>query len=125
MRVRGIRGAITVETNEEQPILEATLEMMRAIVTENALDPEDICSVLITVTTDLDATFPAKAIRLMDGWDFVPLMCALEMPVNGSLDKCIRLMVHVNTERSQKEIKHVYLRRAQALRPDLSGLTSN
>lgn len=125
MRVRGIRGAVTVETNEEQPILEATLEMMRSIVTENALDPEDICSVLITVTTDLDATFPAKAIRLMDGWDFVPLMCALEMPVKGSLDKCIRLMVHVNTERSQNEIKHVYLRRAQALRPDLSGLTSN
>ena len=77
--------------------------MMRAIVTENALDPEDICSVLITVTTDLDATFPAKAIRLMDGSGFCPVDVRAGDARQWSLDKCIRLMVHVNTERSQRK----------------------
>ncbi|QJC51874.1 chorismate mutase [Paenibacillus albicereus] len=121
MSVRGIRGAITVDRNEEQEILQATSEMLRAIVAENGFDPEDICSVLITVTTDLDAAFPARAIRGLQGWDLVPLMCAVEVPVKGSLERCIRLMVTVNTELTQKEIKHVYLRGAGVLRPDLSG----
>ncbi|MGN7455791.1 chorismate mutase [Paenibacillus pasadenensis] len=121
MSVRGIRGAITVDRNEEQDILEATSEMLQAIVAENRVDPEEICSVLITVTTDLDAAFPARAIRGLEGWDLVPLMCAVEVPVKGSLERCIRLMVTVNTELTQKEIKHVYLRGAGVLRPDLSG----
>ncbi|MNG18967.1 Chorismate mutase AroH [compost metagenome] len=75
---------------------------------------------LITVTGDLDSTFPAKAIRVMPGWEFVPLMCALEVPVKGSLEKCVRFMLHVNTPKGQSEIRHVYLRGAQVLRPDLS-----
>ena len=120
MSVRGIRGAITVEDNKEQPILQATVELLNGIVTANNIAPEDICSVFVTVTGDLDDTFPARAIRQMGGWELVPLMCALEVPVKGSLEKCIRLMVHVNTDKTQQEIEHVYLGRAQALRPDLT-----
>ncbi len=120
MSVRGIRGAITVEDNKEQPILQATVELLNGIVTANNIAPEDICSVFVTVTGDLDDTFPARAIRQMGGWELVPLMCALEVPVKGSLEKCIRLMLHVNTDKTQKEIEHVYLGRAQALRPDLT-----
>ncbi|XEC92743.1 chorismate mutase [Paenibacillus tarimensis] len=121
MSVRGIRGAITVEANEEQAILQATVHLLNGIVSENKIVPEDICSVFVTVTDDLDDTFPARAIRQMPGWDLVPLMCALEVPVKGSLEKCIRLMVLVNTDKSQAEINHVYLGGAQALRPDLAA----
>jgi chorismate mutase len=121
MSVRGIRGAITVEVNEENPILDATIELLVGIVEVNHFAPEDIASVFVTVTHDLDATFPARAIRQMAGWELVPLMCSLEVPVKGSMEKCIRLMVLVNTDALQKEIRHVYLNRAQALRPDLVG----
>ncbi|WP_338551721.1 chorismate mutase [Paenibacillus sp. KS-LC4] len=120
MSVRGIRGAITVDTNEKEPILKATLEMLHAIVADNDVQPDDICSVFITVTNDLDDAFPALAIRQMSGWELVPLMCALEVPVKGSLARCIRLMVTVNTDKTQAEIKHVYLGGAQVLRPDLT-----
>ncbi|MDQ8735448.1 chorismate mutase [Paenibacillus sp. LHD-38] len=120
MSVRGIRGAITVEANEEQSILQATIEMLNGIVTDNEIAPDDICSVFVTVTNDLDETFPARAIRQMKGWELVPLMCALEVPVKGSLERCIRLMVLINTDKTQAEIRHVYLKGAQALRPDLS-----
>lgn len=120
MNVRGIRGAITVEANEERPILDATAELVERIVAENGISPEDIGCVFITVTDDLDSAFPARAIRQMAGWELVPLMCALEVPVKGSLEKCIRLMVLVNTDKSQDQIRHVYLGGARALRPDLS-----
>lgn len=120
MYVRGIRGANTVINNEEQEILEATSELLGQIIAENQVSPEDICSVLVTVTQDIDATFPARAIRQMPGWELVPLMCSLEIPVKGSLEKCIRLMVLANTEKRQDEIHHVYLNEAQRLRPDLS-----
>ncbi|MCI3920292.1 chorismate mutase [Paenibacillus sp. TRM 82003] len=120
MYCRGIRGATTVEHNEEQEILAATAELLSTIVSENGALPEDIGSVLITVTADLDATFPARAIRGMSGWELVPLMCALEVPVQGSLPKCIRLLVMANTTKSQTEIVHVYLNEAKALRPDLA-----
>lgn len=120
MSVRGIRGAITVDVNEEQPILQATAELLSGIVRANGIVPDDIASVFVTVTGDLDATFPARAIRAMAGWDLVPLMCALEVPVKGSLAKCIRLMVLVNTEKAQEQVEHVYLGSAKALRPDLA-----
>lgn len=120
MSVRGIRGAITVDANDGQQIASATLEMVKDLVIQNELDPADICSVLITVTNDLDETFPAQSIRQLKGWELVPLMCALEVPVKGSLERCIRVMVLANTEKSQAEIRHVYLRGAQALRPDLT-----
>lgn len=120
MLVRGIRGATTVSNNDEAEILEATLELLQRIVQENQLDPEMICSLFITVTNDLDAAFPAKVIRDMPGWERVPLMCSLEIPVPGSLPHCIRFMVLVNTEKAQKDIVHVYLNDAERLRPDLA-----
>ncbi|MGG4219842.1 chorismate mutase [Paenibacillus jamilae] len=118
---RGIRGATTVANNEANKILEATSQLLEEIVSYNEIQPEDISNVWITVTHDLDAAFPAMAIRQLDGWDMVPLMCALEIPVAGSLPKCIRLMVQVNTDKSQREMKHVYLNGAQTLRPDLAS----
>ncbi|WJH37542.1 chorismate mutase [Paenibacillus sp. CC-CFT747] len=119
MWVRGIRGATTVENNEEQEILQATIEMLNQIVVENDVVPEDIASVFITTTEDLTATFPARAIRQMGGWELVPLMCSIEIPVKPSLPKCIRLMVHINTTKKQNEIRHVYLNEARSLRPDI------
>ncbi|USB34772.1 chorismate mutase [Paenibacillus sp. YPG26] len=117
---RGIRGATTVNRNDENEILHETVVLLKEIVSQNEITPEDICSVWITMTQDLDATFPARAIRQMNGWDLVPLMCSTEIPVKGSLPLCIRLMIQVNTNKSQREMKHVYLNEAKALRPDLT-----
>lgn len=121
MSVRGIRGAITVEANDKQQILDASVQLMNAITEVNGIKPEDICSVIITVTQDLDAAFPAKSIRELKGWEYVPVMCSVEVPVKGSLERCIRFMVHVNTERTQADMQHVYLGNAASLRPDLAG----
>ncbi|SFS94511.1 chorismate mutase [Marininema halotolerans] len=120
MKVRGIRGATTVEVNEEEAILTATRQLLEEIVEHNKVLPEDIASVFITATSDLTATFPAMAIRRMPDWEAVPLMCATEIDVPGSLPLCIRLLLHANTDRGQKEIRHVYLREARNLRPDLT-----
>jgi len=120
MTVRGIRAAATVEANDSAEIKEVTLEMISKLVEANDVNPEDIASVFITVTNDLDQAFPAQAIRQLPGWELVPLMCALEVPVKGSLQKCVRLMVLINTEKSQREIQHIYLGGAKVLRPDLA-----
>ncbi len=117
--VRGIRGAITVENNDVEEIHAATRELLVEMLEHNEVDPEQIASCFITVTPDLDATFPAVVVRDMQGWDLVPLMCALEVPVPGSLPRCIRLLLHVNTAKHQDEIRHVYMREAVHLRPDL------
>ncbi|MBE3584598.1 chorismate mutase [Desulfofundulus thermocisternus] len=117
--VRGIRGAITVERNTPEDIIQATGELLQAIMAENNLDPEDIASAFFTVTDDLNAEFPATAARELLGWKYVPLLCAREIAVPGRLPMCIRVLVHVNTTRSQREIKHVYLREATRLRKDL------
>lgn len=115
---RGIRGAITVEHNSAEEIVSATRELLEAIIKENSLNPEDIASAFFTVTTDLDAEFPASAAREM-GWKYVPLLCATEINVPGRLGKCIRVLVHVNTRKSQTDLKHIYLRDATKLRVDL------
>lgn len=120
MSVRGIRGAITVEANDKQQVLDATRELLQAVIADNGIVPDDVCSIFITVTNDLDEAFPAVAIRQMQGWELVPLMCALEVPVKGSLERCIRFMLLVNTDKGQADIKHVYLSGARVLRPDLS-----
>ncbi|MFB5763127.1 chorismate mutase [Paenibacillus medicaginis] len=117
---RGIRGATTVTHNDEQEILEATVQLLSELVKRNDLDPEYISNIWITMTQDLNATFPAKAVRQLEGWEFVPLMCSVEIDVKGGLSRCIRLLIQVNTEKSQREIKHVYLNGAQVLRPDLA-----
>ena len=119
MMVRGVRAAATVSANDATEIKQITLDMIQQIVNENDMDPADIASVWITVTDDLDAAFPAQPIRQLPGWELVPIMCALEIPVKGSLEKCIRVMVHWNTNKTQAEIKHIYLGGARALRPDL------
>lgn len=120
MSVRGIRGAITVTVNEEAPILRATRELLETMVTQNSILPEDVAGVFVTMSPDLNATFPAKAIRTLPGWAAVPLMCSTEVDVPGSLARCIRLMVLVNTDRESTAIQHVYLGEARRLRPDLA-----
>jgi chorismate mutase len=119
MPIRGIRGATTVAADEPDLILQATRELLEAILAENEdMRPEDIASAIFTVTEDLAATFPAQAARQM-GWGLVPMMCAREIPVPGSLSRVIRVLVHWNTELPQSKITHVYLREAVRLRPDL------
>ncbi|MBM7569830.1 chorismate mutase [Aquibacillus albus] len=118
--IRGIRGATTVEENSNQLIVENTKKLVEQMVDENDVQPEDIASVLISVTSDLNAGFPAKALRLIDGWTYVPVMCMKEIEVPGSLEKCIRVMMSVNTDKDQKSVSHVYQNNAIVLRPDLS-----
>ncbi|MBN8234676.1 chorismate mutase [Halobacillus kuroshimensis] len=119
--IRGIRGATTVENNEQDEIVNRSLEMMQAIITANQLDADDVVSVYFTVTEDLTDTFPAKSLRQMDGWTYVPVMCMREIPVPGSLKKCIRVMVTARTEIEQAQIQHVYHHQAVQLRPDLKS----
>lgn len=114
---RGIRGATTAVANTAEDILEVTDELMRTVIKLNDLAPADVASVIFTTTPDLTATFPALAARDI-GWTEVPLMCAHEMAVPGSLQKCVRVMIHVNTTRAAAEIRHVYLKGARALRPE-------
>jgi chorismate mutase len=118
--IRGIRGAITVERNDKDEVLKATREMLEEIVQQNNLKVEDICSAIFTLTPDLNAVFPAKAARDM-GWTYVPMIGSVEVAVPNALPRCIRVLLHVNTNKAQKDIKHVYLRRATSLRPDLVG----
>ncbi len=119
MAIRGIRGATTVEADQADLILSATQELLNAILKANAsMSPEDVASAIFTVTDDLHSTFPAQAAREM-GWSLVPMMCAREIPVPGSLQRAIRVLVHWNTELPQNAINHVYLRDAVKLRPDL------
>jgi chorismate mutase len=117
MYCRGIRGATTVKENTAEAILAATRELLALIVEANDLKVEDVASAIFTTTPDLTAAFPAKAAREM-GWRDVALLDAQEIPVPGSLERCIRVLIHWNTERSAAEIRHVYLRGAQTLRPD-------
>lgn len=119
MPIRGIRGATTVPADEPDLILQATRELLEAILAENEdMRPEDIASAVFTVTEDLASTFPAQAARQM-GWGLVPMLCAQEIPVPNSLPRVVRVLVHWNTEMHQDRINHVYLRDAVRLRPDL------
>ncbi|MCC6300486.1 MAG: chorismate mutase [Anaerolineales bacterium] len=119
MPTRGIRGAITVAADEPDLILEATRELLEAMLESNeGMSPADIASALFTVTDDLASTFPAQGAREM-GWGLVPMVCAREIPVPNSLPRVIRVLIHWNTEMPQDEINHVYLRDAVKLRPDL------
>jgi chorismate mutase len=119
MPLRGIRGATIVNEDEPDQILEATRELLEMIVQENpGLDSSDICSVIFTMTDDMKSVYPAKAARGL-GWVQVPLLCMQEIPVQGSLKRCIRVLLHWNTKVSQAAVRHVYLKEAQILRPDL------
>lgn len=119
MPCRGIRGATTVETDSAADIQAATRELLARLIEINGVAAEDVASALFTVTSDLTAAFPAQAAREL-GWQQVALLDAQEIPVAGSLPRCVRVLVHWNTDKTQAEIHHVYLRGAAVLRPDLT-----
>ena len=118
---RGIRGATTVAHNTREEILAATRELIALLIRRNSVDPKDVASAIFSTTPDLDAEFPAMAARQL-GWLDVPLLCGHEMSVPGSLPRCIRVLVHWNTDLPQAEIQHIYIRDAEKLRPDLCKL---
>ncbi len=121
MSIRGIRGATTVRANQAGEILSATGELLQAMVAANpGLQVADVCSVWFTVTVDLDAAYPAQAARDL-GWALVPTLCGCEIPVPGSLPRCIRVLLQWNTDLPQADIHHIYLNDAVSLRPDLNG----
>jgi chorismate mutase len=119
LTVRAIRGAIQVDEDDRDAILDGTTEMVSAVMARNDLTTDDVISVLFTVTPDLTAEFPALAARKL-GFHAVPLMCATEIPVQGAMPRVVRLMAHVETDRKRSEIQHVYLRGAAALRLDIA-----
>jgi len=118
MALRGIRGAITVDSNTKEDILSGTREMLEYLIDKNRIKTEDIASAIFSVTGDLDAEFPAVAARKI-GWIETPLFCTREIPVKGSLGKCVRVLIHINSDREQKDMVHAYLRDAFKLRPDI------
>lgn len=118
---RGLRGATTVEANTREAILKATRQLLALLIRRNGIEATDVASAIFTVTRDLNAEFPALAARQM-GWLDVPLLCGYEVEVPGSLGACVRILIHWNTTKSQKEIHHVYIHDAVSLRPDLSKL---
>jgi chorismate mutase len=119
MRLRAIRGAITVERDDPEMIYAATRELLSEIVARNAIDLDHVISVIFTVTPDLTSAFPAMAARSM-GWLDVPLLCTMEIPVPGAMGRCIRVLLHLESDRKRSAIQHVYLGEAQSLRPDIS-----
>ncbi|GAE34557.1 chorismate mutase [Halalkalibacter akibai] len=118
--VRGIRGAITIKDNTDEEITNASMELIQELIKSNQIEPDKVAQVLFTVTEDITAAFPAKVLREFPGWSYVPVVCAKEIPVPGSLPKCIRVLLTVNTEVQQDQIHHAYLRDARKLRPDLA-----
>lgn len=115
MLVRGIRGATSVLGNTKEEIIAATKELLSEIVKSNRIRIEDISSIIFSATDDIDAEFPAVAAREL-GWEDTPLLCTREIAVAGSLPRCIRILLHVNTDKKPAEINHVYLREAVNLR---------
>ena len=120
MIVRGIRGATTAKENTSEAILEATRELLQAMAEANDLHPEDFGSIMVTTTPDLTAEFPARAVRLL-GWNDTAIIGAQEIAPPGAPERCIRVLIHWNTEAASDEVRHVYLGEAARLRPDRSG----
>ena len=117
---RAIRGATTVDSDSPAEIRHATRELLETIIARNSITSADVISAIFTVTHDLTSDFPAHAAREL-GWLDVPLLCTLEIPVPGSLPRCIRVLLHVESAASRADLRHVYLHAARALRPDLAG----
>ncbi len=120
MACRGIKGAITVEGNDAAGILAATRELLTRLLSANQVPNAEVASVIFSCTSDLDAVFPARIAREI-GLEAVPLLCTQELDVPGALGRCVRIVVTVNTERTQAEITHLYLRGAAVLRPEFAG----
>lgn len=121
MLVRGVRGATTVDANSRDEILTNTRQLLALMIRLNDIEPEMVASAIFSLTRDLDAEFPALAARQL-GWLDVPLLCTYEVDVPGSLRRCVRILVNYNTDKSQREIQHVYIKDAVRLRPDISKL---
>jgi len=121
MSVRAIRGATQLEVDEREHLLDRVAEMVREVTAANELEVDDFISILFTATSDLVSEFPAYAARQL-GFHDVPLVCARELEIEGSMPRVVRLMAHVETERSRADITHVYLHGAAALRRDLTNV---
>ena len=117
--MRGIRGATTIESDTPELIWQETAKLVTQMAEYNNIHVEDIVSVTISTTPDITSAFPARAVRTMKGWEYVPTMCMHEMDVPGALPLCIRVLMHVNTNISQRDVHHIYLNEAVQLRPDL------
>lgn len=121
MAIRGIRGATTVGEDRSEAVLAATRELLQELLDRNGIrDFDDIVSAVFTTTPDLTSTFPAEAARGL-GMRHVPLLCASEIAVPGAMPRCIRVLLHVETPRTPREVVHVYLREAKRLRPDVTS----
>jgi chorismate mutase len=121
MSCRGVRGATTADSNSRDDILTATRQLLALMIHINDISPDDVASAIFSSTEDLNAEFPALAARQL-GWLDVPLICTHEINVPGSLDLCVRILLHWNTDKRQDEVTHVYTKEAMRLRPDLSEL---
>jgi len=117
---RGVRGATTTQENTREAIVTATRELLCELVAANNINVDDVASVFFTTSPDLNAEFPAVAAREL-GWQSAAMMCGHEMSVPHGLEKCIRVLIHWNTDKPAVEIRYVYLKGAARLRPDLSG----
>ena len=115
-KVRGIRGATTADSNNREAILDATRELLEELVKANEVDTDDIAAVTFSATKDLDAEFPAVAARVQLGWTHVAMMCSHEMDVPGGQERCVRVMILVNTDKNPQELNHIYLGEAAYLR---------
>jgi chorismate mutase len=120
MYLRGIRGATVIGANEKTAIIDGTSELLSKMMDVNNVNQDDVASIFFSATPDLDDEFPAVAARKL-GLINTPLLCLNEIPVKGSLQYCVRVLIHVNTEKFQQDIEHVYLGDAQQLRPDIKG----
>lgn len=121
-RVRAISGAITANANTKEAIEQAVINLLNAIEAANSFVPDDIVNVIFTATSDLNAVFPAAIARQYKNWHYVPLLDVQQLEVEGSLKRCIRVLIQINTEKSQQEIRHCYLEGAEHLRLDLSSM---
>ena len=124
MAFRGVRGAITVDENTKEEIINKTEKLVNALIEKNNIKVEDVASAIFSVTDDIDEEFPAVAARNL-GWIYTPLLCTREIPVKGGLLGCIRVLLHINTGLRQDEIIHVYLDGAKKLRPDLDSMDND
>ena len=116
---RGVRGAITLEENTKESMQSAVIELLNEMIKKNDIDKNDISFAIFTVTKDIDVDFPAKYARLYCGFSEVPMMCYNELPVENGLKKCLRVLLNINTNKLQNEIKHIYLKGAKILREDI------
>jgi len=121
MKVRGVRGATTASANTRDAVLEATADLLDEMIAANGIDPDDVAAIHFTTSPDLNVEFPSVAARERLGWDYVPLINGHEMGRPGALTRCIRILMLWNTGKAQREIRHIYLKEAVALRPDIAA----